>query len=64
MSDNTQPHKGFPRIIGLPLLVGAHLFFIVWTAIAAIFVPRYRRLLRFQIKYMGDVLARVRHRDQ
>ncbi len=62
--DRVTKRLPLPRAIGLPLLIGAHLFFLGWTALAAIFAPRYRPLLRFQVKYMGDVLARVRRPHQ
>ena len=44
------------RALGLALLAGVHLHMIAWSAAISPFVPRYRRVLRFQARYFLDVM--------
>ena len=46
------------RAVGLALLAGVHLHMLAWTAAISPFVPRYRRVLRFQARYFLDVMKK------
>ncbi len=46
------------RAIGFVVLVGVHLHLLIWSALAAVFVPRYRRITGFQARYFADVMRR------
>lgn len=46
------------RALGLVLLAGVHLHLIAWSAAMTPFVPRYRKILGFQVRYFVDVMGR------
>lgn len=48
----------FRRGLGLFLLAGVHLHLLLWSALVSVFRPRYRPVVRFQLGYFRDVLAR------
>jgi len=45
------------KALGLFILAGVHTYLLIWSSLMSIFVPRYRRVLGFQIKYFRDVIA-------
>ena len=45
------------RALGLALLAGVHLHLIAWSAAMTPFIPRYRKILGFQVRYFRDVMS-------
>jgi hypothetical protein len=48
--------SGPRRALGLFVLLGVHGTYLAWCALAAMFSPKYRPVLRFQARYFRDVL--------
>lgn len=46
------------RALGFFILAGVHIHLIVWSALVSLFRPRYRRVLKFQLRYFKDVMAK------
>jgi hypothetical protein len=55
--DDAKEVSPFRRALGLFILAGVHAYLLIWSSLVSIFVPRYRRLLGFQIKYFRDVIV-------
>lgn len=56
MRENRPEIGRLRRGAGLVTLAGVHAYLLAWSCLTALFVPRYRRLIRFQVRYLADVL--------
>ena len=45
------------RAVGLVILAGVHMHMMAWSAAMAPFVPRYRKVLRWQARFFIDVMG-------
>ena len=55
--DNAKQVGPFRKALGLVILAGVHAYLLIWSSLVSIFVPRYRRVLGFQLKYFKDVIV-------
>lgn len=46
------------RALGLIILAGVHVYLIGWSAVVSLFRPRYRRVLKFQLRYFKDIMTK------
>ncbi len=46
------------KALGLVILAGVHIHLIAWSAAMTPFVPRYRKILGFQVRYLIDVMGK------
>ena len=45
------------KTLGLFLLAGVHFHLIAWSALYSLIRPRYRPVVKFQVRYFKDIMA-------